>query len=529
MLLYLIEDLKYCKGKDLDIGMEKRNGNSSMKVQRKYAEHGNRTAKINQTAIISITFIELLLAFGLFVQAVQSTDYGKMGIVPLSILIIGIVINWVLYIRNKESERLRYIILVSFMVAWIYLIITGTNIVIPFYIYPIIIATILYHDKKFEHITFYTILAFNIIHIIMWGATGKLFNDNADGFSAIMVNLEVIIVIHIIAGLSEKFNYDVIETVKDEHKIQTDMVKDIFRVSENVKNEVEDTNNIIESLNLSSEKVHSSIKEISVNTEITAKSIQEQTDMTEMISKSISDTAQNTKIMVESTTNSAKMMEENMKAINKIRDGAQIISETNTNVAKSMEELQKKAKEVQQITEVIFTISSQTNLLALNASIESARAGEAGKGFSVVADEIRNLSEETRQSTEKIANIVQELNNDAHNATEVVQSSINAMNEQNQMVENAADGFREIRDNMDTLTHRVEDIDTKIKNLVQSNNTIIENISKLSSGSDAVSKSAKSVEELSLQNQTEALKAKELLNEVQNLVNEFAKYQNTED
>lgn len=129
-------------------------------------------------------------------------------------------------------------------------------------------------------------------------------------------------------------------------------------------------------------------------------------------------------------------------------------------------------------------------------------------------------------STEKITGIVQELNLNAQNAAEIVQASIDAMTQQNEMVENAADSFSAVRSNMETLTQRVEDMNNKIENLVKSNDTIIENVSQLSAISEEVSASAEEVEGRSQDNQQQAQMAKEVLNQVQNLVKEFSKYQN---
>ena len=81
---------------------------------------------------------------------------------------------------------------------------------------------------------------------------------------------------------------------------------------------------------------------------------------------------------------------------------------------------------MENIAGMILNISSQTNLLALNASIESARAGEAGRGFAVVADQIRQLAEQTKQSTEEITRITTELSMNANDVVKSIESSIDA-------------------------------------------------------------------------------------------------------
>lgn len=496
------------------------------KCHRRYSDRQNQVAKVNKTTIIGLTFIELVLIFGLAIQTfLYDTAFGKLGIVPMIILLVGIVVNVVSYNRNKKSDKLKYYMFASFMVGWVYLMVLGTNTMVSFYVYPLVITTILYHDKKFERILYYTIIVTTAIRTVAWAISGQLLGGNNVSLISIIVHFEIVIVVHTIAKLSAVFTDDMLGSVQDEQEAQKAMLHEVLDISENVQHTVLDTNELIENLKNDASLVHDSIEDISERTQNNVDSVKEQSQMTKRINQDIEDTAENAKVMVEAANMSSKLLEENMSVIDSIRKDADSINETNGRVAASMEDLQQKAKEVQQITEVIFSISSQTNLLALNASIESARAGEAGKGFAVVADQIRDLAEETRKSTEQIANIVEELNQNAQVATDIVQQSIGAMEAQNEKVADASDGFNEVQNHISTLTERVENINEKIANLVRSNNTIIENINQLSDSSASVSESAKEVEVRSLQNQTEANQAKELLGKMQELVQQLEKYQ----
>ncbi len=68
-----------------------------------------------------------------------------------------------------------------------------------------------------------------------------------------------------------------------------------------------------------------------------------------------------------------------------------------------------RVRDIDSLTEEILVISDQTNLLALNASIEAARAGQAGAGFSVVADEIRELADNSKVAVDKIRQVTEDV------------------------------------------------------------------------------------------------------------------------
>ncbi|WP_396021206.1 methyl-accepting chemotaxis protein [Bacillus sp. S/N-304-OC-R1] len=93
------------------------------------------------------------------------------------------------------------------------------------------------------------------------------------------------------------------------------------------------------------------------------------------------------------------------------------IHNTVSQISEDIQQLLSISNRMQEIVSIVTGIADQTNLLSLNAAIEAARAGEAGKGFSVVAGEVRKLSDETKKSVTNVASLILDMNSQVDKLT----------------------------------------------------------------------------------------------------------------
>jgi len=143
-------------------------------------------------------------------------------------------------------------------------------------------------------------------------------------------------------------------------------------------------------------------------------------------------------------------------------------------------ELEAKTRHVHQITEIITSVANRTNLLSLNASIEAARAGEAGRGFSVVADEIRKLSESAGQSAEEISKLIHEIQSETGQVADEMREASHVIGEGREDVNTIAVSLEQISMAVSEAAARSEEIFHGADSHAMSTERIVNSIDEIS-------------------------------------------------
>ncbi len=138
-------------------------------------------------------------------------------------------------------------------------------------------------------------------------------------------------------------------------------------------------------------------------------------------------------------------------SILKVREGNQAIAD-------SVVKLNKRVQQVGRIVEFIDGIADKSDLLALNAELEGNKAGEVGRGFSLVAAEMRRLSESVMVSTKEIIGLIEDVRDATNAAVMATEAGVKASDAGSALARKVSEGLSDILSYANTTADAVQRI-----------------------------------------------------------------------
>lgn len=422
---------------------------------------------------------------------VQTTAqmYPRVGILPQISSFFNTVLgsffagDLLLRIRGKADDRYRYALVVGYGIFYTFLICTTDSPIAFTYILPVVSLLVLYKDRKFmvgcAIANIASVIISVIYHLVVLGQNTATDQKN--------YQLQIACLLLCYIGYIMSIRH----LIESDGALTNSIKADLKRVVTTVEQVKTASNTIMDGITvvreLATENKHGSDIVVDGMNKLTDHNGQLQSrtassqEMTGDINSQVQNVASMINDMVSLTAESGKHAKTSSVDLESLVQTARTMADLSNEVEHILDAFKAEFETVKQETGTIDSISSQTNLLALNASIEAARAGEAGKGFSVVAEQIRKLSTETKDSSGQISEALSRLDEISGKMTSSIEETLKLIQVTLEKVTQTGENVNKITQDSSLLGEHIQTIDSAMKEVESSNRQLVENMEQVSS------------------------------------------------
>lgn len=430
------------------------------------------------------------LVFALLLSANYGSDVSQGGY-PSTNYIIFLILCWVpffagdllLRIRGKADDRYRYALVIGYGIFYTFLICTTDSPIAFTYILPVVSLLVLYKDQKFmvgcAIANIASVIVSVFYHLVVLGQNTATDQKN--------YQLQVACLLLCYIGYIMSIRH----LIESDGALTDSIKADLKRVVTTVEQVKTASNTIMDGITvvreLATENKHGSDIVVDGMNKLTDNNDQLQSrtassqEMTGDINSQVQNVASMINDMVSLTAESGKHAKTSSVDLESLVQTAGTMADLSNEVEHILDAFKAEFETVKQETGTIDSISSQTNLLALNASIEAARAGEAGKGFSVVAEQIRKLSTETKDSSGQISEALSRLDEISGKMTSSIEETLKLIQSTLEKVTQTGENVNKITQDSSLLGEHIQTIDSAMKEVESSNRQLVENMEQVSS------------------------------------------------
>lgn len=269
------------------------------------------------------------------------------------------------------------------------------------------------------------------------------------------------------------------DTMRSTIKEITDNAKALLEASQLLGAAADNTNGTMKD-------VRTAVSQVVDNSQLQAENSQSTSEQMKIMGDNITETSNEAELLSGNAASMQLSSEKASKTLLSLRQINEDVKKIIGEVQEQTDRTNESVKKIQAATTFINSIAEDTGLLSLNASIEAARAGDSGRGFAVVAEQIKNLSEQSNESSKEIEATAEVLRADSEKAVQAMQ----------QMQEIIASQSESMQETQQVVAEVIEEIASSMKSIAQ----IKESSGRLEGARNEVLQAVEHLSEISAEN-----------------------------